>query len=1176
MRAADSCTRTVALIALLSAALHAALNDQILVDTIVQISPPQITLDWAEQPSDSPDIQLMRRQLGDIGHNTWNTLGTFSPTTHLYVDSSVSSGIAYEYGLFRDNGGDYSDETGAYVCAGIDVPLVEDRGTVLFIVDATLATTLNGEIRRMEMDLVGDGWTVVRHDFDRHGTGDPLALKNWISDQYHATSANVQSVYLFGRLPIVKSGYTAPDGHGSVPHATDLFYTDLDGTWTDSSYNVSGNTPGDGVYDQNNLPGPNYQIKIPIGRVDLAGMTAWNRDEEQLLRDYLDKNHNFRHLRYTVPRIACYQGMGYDDSPVEASAVSSIVGGNNIEEGDLMDLGQSTPRLLGIGSADWKGSNYPNYRFKVQFTNNFASHKQKWDNSNNPMRAMLANRQYGLVCFWGARPNWYIHHLGLGRTIGYSQFRTANNNYFDNNQHLDYDPIDDYGNYMGSGIWINLMGDPTLRIHPVAPAQDLSASVASKVQLNWSSSSDAAVSGYHVYRSANRLGPYQRLNGSLLAGTNYEDNSPLSGSAWYMVRAYKLETYPGGSYGNMSQGLFVEVDASGGNTAPVADHQSVNTTDGDAISITLTGSDADSDPLTYSIASFPADGSISGTPPNLTYLPPVNFDGTATIGFQVWDGIAEGTGAVTVTVSNINHNPSGTNSESIVAKGVATSIAPPISDPDNDTLNYAIVSQAAEGSVVGGSSMSYTSASNFLGNDSWEWQADDGTTTSTTHSSQVLVVDKVEWNRDDFDDLDLTGWTAEVAIDGSTWSADAGTLDYAFNDGPAILSWDAPGQIDFINHALSATISSTDDDKLGLIFRYQDADNYYGFEMNSQGSKRQLFKVSSGSRSVLAQDTVAYNKEQAYAVEIYGVDGKLYVQIDNQIVMSADDDTTPPSGKVGVHSDDNKTSSFDDLVLYGIDSGNTGNNSPQIDTPAAADSNPVTGTSTVVSVSASDPDIGTTLSYDWNITTMPSGANPSFNDPSATSTTLTLDQAGNYDVEVQVTDGLATTTSSFTLTVDQTPSLTVTPASIDVPMGTEQTFTAELVDQFGDTMTDTVTWLVLAGGAGGSIDASGIYAAAATTGSDTIEATAAGTSDQATVTITPNLNMQAMTVSHEQIRLIWNNLTDADWYLLSRKNTTVSNQIGIILLPAGSDSYNDSQLQAEQDYSYRLSAGSTG
>src|SRR5207248_2254012 len=57
------------------------------------------------------------------------------------------------------------------------------------------------------------------------------------------------------------------------------------------------------------------------------------------------------------------------------------------------------------------------------------------------------------------------------------------------------------------------------------------------------------------------------------------------------------------------------------NDRPVADSQSVTTNEDTAKPITLSGSDPEGDALTYTITTNPSHGVLSGTAPNVTYIP---------------------------------------------------------------------------------------------------------------------------------------------------------------------------------------------------------------------------------------------------------------------------------------------------------------------------------------------------------------------------------------------------------------------------------------------------------------------------------------------------------------------------------------------------------------------------
>jgi len=49
---------------------------------------------------------------------------------------------------------------------------------------------------------------------------------------------------------------------------------------------------GDGKFDQDTIPGP---VQLAVGRVDLSRMPAFEADETTLLRQYLNRNHAWRH-----------------------------------------------------------------------------------------------------------------------------------------------------------------------------------------------------------------------------------------------------------------------------------------------------------------------------------------------------------------------------------------------------------------------------------------------------------------------------------------------------------------------------------------------------------------------------------------------------------------------------------------------------------------------------------------------------------------------------------------------------------------------------------------------------------------------------------------------------------------------------------------------------------------
>ncbi|WP_394700694.1 S8 family serine peptidase [uncultured Trichococcus sp.] len=89
------------------------------------------------------------------------------------------------------------------------------------------------------------------------------------------------------------------------------------------------------------------------------------------------------------------------------------------------------------------------------------------------------------------------------------------------------------------------------------------------------------------------------------------------------------------------------------NNPPVAYDQTVDTTQNTSVAITLIATDPDGDPLTYTIASDPANGMVSGSGPDITYTPNVDFTGVDTFTYEAKDS----TGAAATATVSVNVEP---------------------------------------------------------------------------------------------------------------------------------------------------------------------------------------------------------------------------------------------------------------------------------------------------------------------------------------------------------------------------------------------------------------------------------------------------------------------------------------------------------------------------------------
>lgn len=548
----------------------------------VQASPAQIILSWPQDSTGIPTSYTLFRRAPDA--RSWGDGIVLPGSQTSFVDRDVTIGTSYEYQIVKKT----SEHIGyGYLYSGIQVSMTENRGKLLLVVDNTYASELEPELARLQQDIVGDGWTVIRIDVDR--SAPVTQVKSLIKSQYDADPANVKAVFLFGHVPVPYSGNIVPDGHygeheGAWP--ADGYYADMTGTWTDNKVDVriatdarNHNIPGDGKFDQSTFPAP---LKLMIGRVDLANMPgrislggeATFPNECELLRNYLNKDHNFRNGIITAPDrglVGDYFGVR-DGEAFAASGwrnFSTFFGPENVTT--LKTQGTWIPTLSsnaylwaygcgsgsftsigGIGNVgkydDGVTTELVNGNIKAVFTLLYGSWLGDWDSEDNLQRAVLATPDYGLTCAWSGRPHWFMQHMALGEPIGFSTLVTQNDAFTG--------WYKTQRNSCAGWTHIALMGDPTLRMHVVAPPSTVAAHVSEAATiLNWDAARDG-VDGYHIYRGTNPNGPFTRVNPALITATTFTDSDPAASQSIYMVRAVKLTTSASGSYFNLSEGAF--------------------------------------------------------------------------------------------------------------------------------------------------------------------------------------------------------------------------------------------------------------------------------------------------------------------------------------------------------------------------------------------------------------------------------------------------------------------------------------------------------------------------------------------------------------------------------------------------------------------------------------------
>ena len=179
------------------------------------------------------------------------------------------------------------------------------------------------------------------------------------------------------------------------------------------------------------------------------------------------------------------------------------------------------------------------------------------------------------------------------------------------------------------------------------------------------------------------------------------------------------------------------------NDAPIADAQSVTTSEDTAKAITLTASDVDVDSLIYSIVDAPRHGSLGTlTGASVTYTPAGDYNGADSFTFKANDGTTDSnTATVSITITPVNDAPIADAQSVTTPEDTAKAITLTASDVDVDSLIYSIVDAPSHGwlGTLTGTSVSYTPAGDCNGADSFTFKANDGTTDSNTATVSIAV-----------------------------------------------------------------------------------------------------------------------------------------------------------------------------------------------------------------------------------------------------------------------------------------------------------------------------------------------------------------------------------------------------------------------------------------------------
>jgi len=179
--------------------------------------------------------------------------------------------------------------------------------------------------------------------------------------------------------------------------------------------------------------------------------------------------------------------------------------------------------------------------------------------------------------------------------------------------------------------------------------------LAQGVTLGWERNTETNLSSYIVRYGVTRGSSYTGQVSVASSSTNATVNNLVQGQTYYFIVTARNSV---GIESDPSNEVNHSMPRTGTNRQPVAVAANVSATEDTPRAITLTGTDADGDPLAYTVVTSPLQGALSGTAPNLTYTPNPNYFGTDSFTFRVNDGLTNSAPAtVSITVGAVNDAP---------------------------------------------------------------------------------------------------------------------------------------------------------------------------------------------------------------------------------------------------------------------------------------------------------------------------------------------------------------------------------------------------------------------------------------------------------------------------------------------------------------------------------------
>ncbi len=492
-----------------------------------------INLDWNDVANAS-QYYVYRNTSLITSTSGLTPIATTVPSTY---QETLSNGTYY-YVIVAYNGTANSSISNCEnVTVAIPPPI---PGRVFVYVDAGIYAGINTSLQQFKVDLEAAGKNVTLINYTSI-TGVTFMDAAQIKSQCVAAYASgLEGIIFVGNLPYVNydiNNYLFP---------CDLYFMDLDGTWTDFDLNFAFENHSAGTGDRD--------PEIWFGRIDASTMT--NRNETAALNEYFQRNHLYRNGSLTRPHRSLIH-IDDDWSPwtnewvnesVHAYTNQTVLSNNSLTidsyyENELPKTYEWVHVFVHsyYDKHIWKPFYTSGYTYGTEIrsintaplfyllyacsaadfsrSNNIATEYQF---SNNTLATVGCTRTGGML-----EPSWFYKPLGNNSNLGEALIRwfsdcTLASAGLNN-------PANSYG--------MTLFGDPTLKILygplPNPPVLSNLTRTNSTVHLQWTKIPDAA--RYYIYRNTSQITSTAGLAPIGWTTNNYTDDVPGSNGTYFYV-----------------------------------------------------------------------------------------------------------------------------------------------------------------------------------------------------------------------------------------------------------------------------------------------------------------------------------------------------------------------------------------------------------------------------------------------------------------------------------------------------------------------------------------------------------------------------------------------------------------------------------------------------------------